>query len=246
MGANNTINIKALSASSTVKSKNQDEHIYTQLFDAVLSQSLLPGTRLAEEELSSIFKVSRTVVRRALLRLSHDQIVNIEHNKGASVAKLTPQKAREVLAARSLIELAVVDEAVRCINAEKASELVKLVEAERFEFENDRRGSGIRLSGDFHLALVKMTGNSTLTKFLTELIPLTSLIIAQYEKPGDSTCSHQEHMDLIKIIESGDKDKAKEMMESHLQHIRDKLDLRCPDSSADLREVFKHIVDSHE
>lgn len=239
-------NISVLTDSSDVKRQNQDEHVYTQLFDAILSQSLLPGTKLTEEELSSIFKVSRTVVRRALLRLSHDQIVIIQPNKGASVAKLTPKQATEILSARSLIELAIVEEAVRCIDSGKAAELKSIVQAEKQEFESDRRGSGIRLSGDFHLALVKMTGNSVLTKFLKELIPLTSLIIAQYEKPGCSTCSHQEHLDLIKVIESGDEAAATAMMSEHLQHIKDKLDLRTPESSADLRQVFKHIVDKQE
>lgn len=238
--------ISDLADTSTVKRRHQDEHVYTQLFDAILSQSLLPGAKLTEEELSSIFDVSRAVVRRALLKLSHDQIVNIEPNKGASVAKLSPKQAQEVLDARSLIEIAVVKEAVACINAESADRLKNLVESEKREFESNRRGSGIRLSGDFHLALVMMTGNGTLTKFLKELIPLTSLIIAQYEKPGCATCSHQEHLELIDAIESGNEQVAINMMRRHLQHIKDKLDLRSPEASADLRQVFKHIVNPNE
>ena len=64
----------------------QDQFIYHQIFDAILAQRLLPGTKLTEDELAGIFDVSRAVVRRALLRLSHERIVDIRPNRGAVVA----------------------------------------------------------------------------------------------------------------------------------------------------------------
>ena len=63
----------------------QDVQIYYQVFDAILAQRLLPGTKLTEDELADIFAVSRAVVRRALLRLSHDNIVEIRPKDRKSV-----------------------------------------------------------------------------------------------------------------------------------------------------------------
>ncbi|MGB1173168.1 MAG: GntR family transcriptional regulator, partial [Marinobacterium sp.] len=50
--------------STRQKSKTQDQHIYEEIFDAILEQRLWPGTRLKEESLGEIFGVSRTIIRR--------------------------------------------------------------------------------------------------------------------------------------------------------------------------------------
>ncbi len=150
---------------------SQDIVIYNQIFDAILSQRLLPGTKLTEEELAGIFKVSRTVVRSALLRLSQDCIVDIKPNRGASVACPTVKQAREIILARRIIEAEVVRQVVKTVDQEQIVLLRKAVDEEKEKVEKDLRGSGIRLSGDFHLQLAQLSNNATLTKFIRELIP---------------------------------------------------------------------------
>ena len=38
------------------KSGNQDDHIYAQMFSAILEQRLSPGTKLSEDVLGEIFQ----------------------------------------------------------------------------------------------------------------------------------------------------------------------------------------------
>ncbi len=57
--------------------QTQDDIVYGHIFDAILEQRLPPGTKLSEEAMGEIFGVSRTIIRRALLRLSVEQVVNI-------------------------------------------------------------------------------------------------------------------------------------------------------------------------
>src|SRR5258707_15779734 len=45
---------------------------YTRLRDAIFAHRLAPGTKLPEDELASIYVVSRTVIRSALPALPHD------------------------------------------------------------------------------------------------------------------------------------------------------------------------------
>lgn len=54
-----------------------------------------PGDRLREVELSERFKVSRAPVREALRILATRSLVHIEPMKGARVARLSDQEARE-------------------------------------------------------------------------------------------------------------------------------------------------------
>ena len=59
-----------------------DEAVYRSVYDAILAHKLPPGTKLAEDSLGEVFGVSRTVVRKALFRLTHDGIVEIRPNRG--------------------------------------------------------------------------------------------------------------------------------------------------------------------
>ena len=101
---NNTEQVDRAASLKRVSGQAQDVQVYHQIFDAILTQRLMPGMKLKEEELTEIFDVSRAVVRRALLRLSHERIVEIRPNRGAIVSSLSAQEAKEVLAARRLIE----------------------------------------------------------------------------------------------------------------------------------------------
>ena len=83
--------------------------VYRHLFDAILEQRLQPGSRLAEDKLGGIFGVSRTVIRTALQRLAGEGVVVMRPNRGAAVATPGVDEARQVLDARRIVELAVVE-----------------------------------------------------------------------------------------------------------------------------------------
>jgi len=227
---------------STATDLPRDQFLYHQIFDAILAHRLLPGTKLTEDKLARIFGVSRTVVRSALTRLSHDRIVEMRPNRGAFVARPSVDQAREILAARCLVESAIVRDAVANATSTGIDDLRTLVREEQDNFEHDKRGSGIRLSGDFHIKLALLSGNSTLTEFVKVLVPQTSLIIAQYEKPDYTTCSHKEHFELIDVIESGNEEQAVTLMEEHLRKIKNKLDLTSSERENDLQNVFADII----
>lgn len=226
----------------SIKSISQDSYLYQKIFDAILAQSLLPGTRLPEGELSEIFGVSRSVVRRALLRLSQSHIVESQPNRGAFVARPSIKKAREILAARRLVESAIVKEAASCASKEDFAELRSLVEEEKALFTKNERSTGIRLSGDFHLKLSAITKNSTLMELMNILVPQTSLVIALYEKPGYPNCSYVEHFDLVDALSRGDSKVAETMMDKHLQRIEEKINLDDIADKCDLSQVFSKVV----
>lgn len=222
-------------------SKTQDQRLYNEVLDAILDHRLSPGIKLKEDELADIFSVSRTVVRRALLRLSHDRIVDIQPNRGATVIRPDARKAREILSVRRLIEGALIEEATRTATPQSLEALRRCVEDERDEVRRQHAGSGLRLSGDFHIRLSALSGNTTLMSYLKELIPQTSLIISLYQTPHHTLCSHQEHFDIVDVMATGDVAKARAVMDSHLQHIEDKLDLDHERSPGDLYAAFAHV-----
>ena len=80
------------------------ERVYDSLYTDILERRLAPGTRLREEELAARFAVSRTVIRQALHRLAQDQVIALNHNRGAQVPAPTRADAAHVFDARRVVE----------------------------------------------------------------------------------------------------------------------------------------------
>lgn len=234
------------SVSRNIKTKvvgqTQDDVVYCHIFDAILEQRLPPATKLNEEALAEIFSVSRTIIRRALLRLSMEQVVSIRPNRGAMVAAPSKEEAKQIIKAREVMELAIIELAVENATSGKVEECRRLVEKENQAFAKGDYGRGLRLSGEFHIRLAEMADNAPLLAFQRSLVSQTSLLIAQYETGNHSNCSQDEHTNLLDAIESGDRALAIELMQEHLDHIRSKLNLDSNSASSDLHVVFSDFL----
>jgi DNA-binding GntR family transcriptional regulator len=199
--------------------------IFQRILGAILEHRLPPGTKLGEEKLAAVFVVSRTQVRQALARLTHDRIVTLIANRGAFVSSPTVDEAREVFEARRLIEpdlVRKVAENAAAADVRKLREHVKLESAARRA--NDKR-SIIRLSGDFHQIIADLAGNSFLSRTMRELESLTCLVIILYDAPDVPSCPYDEHSAIIDAIEAHDSEKAAALMLEHLDHVEHSLDL---------------------
>ena len=73
----NSLNTKVWSA----------ETVSADLERAIHEHRLPPGTKLGEDELGEAYGISRTIVRAALLALSHRHLVELKRNRGAFVAQ---------------------------------------------------------------------------------------------------------------------------------------------------------------
>jgi DNA-binding GntR family transcriptional regulator len=231
-----------VSAASAKEGKGYvQETIYGEIFDAILEQRLAPGTKLAEDALGEIFGVSRTVIRAVLQRLSHDNVVDIRPNRGAIVASLSVDEVRDVFEARRVIESGIIDLACQRSRKADVKALRSLVASEHTAFKKGDRSAWIRLSGEFHLRLAEIAGNETLAETLRALVSRTSLAIAEYETPGRSACSQQEHLAIVDSIEKGDAEKARDLMCRHLEECQAMLDLDRRSTATDLRSVFSEV-----
>jgi DNA-binding GntR family transcriptional regulator len=221
------------------KKKTSDKEIYQEIFDAILSFRLRPGTRLTEENLSKIFNVGRTTIRSAFLRLAQDHIIEILPNKGAFIASPSVKQAIDILEARKLIEVAIVKDVIKYATESDYDLLRRIVKAEQDNFNHEHTVEGLQLGGDFHLILAKISKNATLERIVTTLVPQTSLVIVQYENPEAPKCSHFEHFELIDVMQKGLVEQAAELMHHHIEGIEARLKLEDKEATGDLVDIFK-------
>ncbi len=209
----------------TVQSDPDEQLIVDRIYSAVMEQKLAPRTKLSEQTLCETFGVGRMRVRRALLLLSSQGIVELHSNRGAFIACPSPDEAREVFEARLMIESGIVRALAHEIGGAGIEALRSHVKEEDEARAASNRTEIIRLSGEFHVELAKCHKNSVLTRVVRELVTRSSLIVALFGTNKDSSCPDDEHASIIDAIVSGDPQSAEDNIQHHLLHVKNSLDL---------------------
>ena len=109
--------MKALQAAEAHSAGSTTQRIVESVTTAIVERRLLPGTKLAEQQIADIFGVSRTVVRQALNQLSRDRLITLEPARGAFVAQPSVEEARQVFEVRRLLEGVVLDDDPKPVRA---------------------------------------------------------------------------------------------------------------------------------
>ena len=202
-----------------------ENFIVERIYRAVMEQRLAPNTKLSEARLCETFGVGRMRVRRALLLLSSQGIIELHSNRGAYVACPDKSEAHDVFAARMLIEPPLVRQLAQGaadLNLGLLTDHIALEDAARKENE---RTEIIRLSGEFHSKLAQVTGNKFISRMMRELVTRTSLIVGLFGTSEHASCPDDEHGRILKAIQARDPDQAEELLVSHLNHIQNGLDM---------------------
>lgn len=213
--------------------------IYQRILAAIIEHRLPPGTKLGEERIAKAFGVSRTQIRQVIERLAHDNIVTTQPNRGAFVSSPTVEEAREVFAARQLIEPDLIRQAIRRAKAADVRRLREHVQKELDARTADDKRAVIRLSGEFHQLIAEIAGNRYLAKTMRELETLTCLVIILYDAPNMPACPYHEHSDLVNLIEARDEERAASFMVEHLRHVESSLNFGGErDGEIDFESIF--------
>ena len=178
-------------------------------------------------------------IRSVLHALARDKVVTLQRNRGAIVAYPSVKEAREVFAARRLIEVALAHEVVKAADEGALRQLRDHIRKEREGEDSGDRAFELRASHEFHTLLADIVGNSVIVAVLRDLMARSSLITALYERPDTSGCSHVSHASLIKLIERKDGDGLAKAMLTHLEQLESDLILyEREEQVTDLKAVF--------
>jgi DNA-binding GntR family transcriptional regulator len=228
----------------TARAETSDDWIYDQVFSAVLEQRLIPGVKLKESELCQVFGVSRTIIRRILLRLSLDKVVELRPNRGAVIATPVAEDVRQIFVARRLLEIGIIPDACKyCITAD-SDLLINIVGHENNAIKTGNRSTAIRLAGEFHVELAKIARNRPIQELLRQLVAQSSLALALYEAPGHLLCVDDDHINIVNAISDGNVHKSSDLMARHLAKAEAEMKLERPQDINDLKLVFADVIAS--
>ena len=143
----------------TNKTSNLADTVYFTLKNRILRGDLRPGTALREENLSEIFQVSRTPLRKALTQLMVEGYLTKGRDRTLRIPEISPDQLKDTLAARKLLEIASVEEAATKATKEDIGRLEHLI----WDEEEAMRTQGNLLVASidrmFHNYLAQTSGN---------------------------------------------------------------------------------------
>jgi len=218
------------------------ETMVSRIATAIHEHRLLPGTKLGEDRLAAIFQTSRARVREALARLARGQMVELIPQRGAFVTKPSIAQALDVFEARRLIEPGIVQRLIKNLDSQKIRQLKAHLTQEHAAHTNHDHHAAVRLSGQFHVLLAELAGNSALLRSMQELSTLTCLTISLYNADVSACCRVDEHDEIVTGIVAGDTTQVVQMMLAHLDRIQGNLRLEPDAEETDLEEILGHTV----
>jgi DNA-binding GntR family transcriptional regulator len=201
------------------------QRIVDSITTAIVERRLMPGTKLAEQKIADIFKVSRTLVRQALNQLTRDHLVTLEPARGAFVAQPSVQEAHQVFAVRQMVESAMVRQLCADITDQQVAQLREHLEREAAAVARTDVTGRTRLLADFHIVLARMLGNEVLAQLLADLLSRCSLIALMYQSSHSAEHSQAEHVAIVDALDRRDARAAVRLLASHLGNVERNLQL---------------------
>src|SRR5262245_13064840 len=185
------------------------DQVHDRLLAAVLDGTLLPGARVAQDEIAAMLGVSRQPVSHALQMLKRRGLLTEHGRRGLAVVAVDARRIRDLYQVRAAIEgLAAGLAARRAASGE-------LRPAERHEAEavlaagasSVRTGTTadcIRADVAFHAVLHRLSGNAAIVETIAERWPTSMRAMAiAVEEEGVRERVWGEHADILAAVLAG-------------------------------------------
>ena len=191
------------------------DRVVAELRQAILSGRLKPGERLVEGRLADEMGVSRNPVREAIRALASEGLIEVTARRGAAVATMTEQEARETIEVRALLE----GHNARLAARRQDKQIIKRIETvlnkgtaavagKRFEQLFD-------LNQQFHQELAAAGQNTVLGELLLRLRERTAMLFSPMN-PARQARSWDEHAATLRAIIEGDERAAATLASEHV------------------------------
>lgn len=169
--------------------------IEERLRSAILDGRLAPGMAIRQQELATLFGVSRMPVREALRQLEAQGLLAVVAHKGAVVAPLIGEDAVDTYELRVMLETEALRQSIPLLDAEDIAQARGYIA----ELENETRHAEIgRLNRLFHMTLYQKAHNKKLLRLIdNELLQEERFLRFHLSSMGLGKLTQDDHNGLV-------------------------------------------------
>ncbi|SPH18188.1 hypothetical protein DEA8626_01720 [Defluviimonas aquaemixtae] len=202
--------------------RDRFERLHAEIRTRICLLDYAPGTRLSEEALAAEFGVSRTPLRRVLVRLEGEGLLQSVHGVGTFVTDVDIEELAQTYQLR--LELAELTGKLDPVvpDAELWAEFQRLSARSKAVVHNPDPRRFAELNMDFFLALIRLTENEPLRAiserlyFRTTRIWLMSVFASKIDLRDEVDIFDREVHDVLRALEIGDLRAAALIQRAHI------------------------------
>ncbi|MFJ9498995.1 GntR family transcriptional regulator [Brevibacillus centrosporus] len=197
------------------------ENAYQFIKQKILDGSYKPSQKLTEVELAEIIGASRNTIKKALLKLEQENLVEIEQNKGAYIKSFTLEEIVNYLEIREVLEGLVARTAAKNISDDELKQMKDILEQMDAQLKQNRFDEYSILNKEFHQVIYRASKNQ-------QAVEIVNVIRTQLSRfhfrtiliPGRNQNSFQEHTKIYEALNAHDEEKAQEAVMAHIVNVR--------------------------
>lgn len=212
-----------------INHKNITDLVEERLLAYLKKRAFKPGDALPTEmELSEALGVSRNILREALSRLRMLGLIETKKKRGMILASpdilgsfervldpliMNDSTLQDIFELRLTLEVGLADILYIRKTKKDVEDLEKI--ALNQSKSVGRKAFRIKHEIAFHGKIYQMTGNQTMQRFQSMLLPIFGYLIELERVYTPATVSH---LDLVRLLQNGSKEDFRQGMLQHLQH----------------------------
>lgn len=184
----------------------------------IVSGELAPGARLFEDRLAEQLGVSRNPVREALRALEGTGLVEVLPRRGAYVSRFEPDRARQLLELRQVLESYAAELAAHNRTDDDLAAMHECIERGRKATAENDVVAAAGCHREFHMLIEQASKNAYLEPTVAPLRHQTEMVfslLVQYR--GVTGWDEHEHM--LDAIERGDAEAARHATLRHMSSV---------------------------
>lgn len=220
---------------------------YETLRDEILSLALRPGQLLDETTLADRFRMSRSPVREALIRLAGEDLVVTLANRSTIVAPLDITSFPKYVEALDIAQRINTRLAAELRTEDDLTAIVDRQTAFEAAVATGRHLAMSEANKQFHMAIAQAGKNPYLAGFYERLLDqgrrMLHLHFEYLERTGDGYLLTDEHAQMLAAIRARDVDRADALAHAHTRQFRDSfIDFMRENHSRDMPMVPQTIA----
>jgi len=197
------------------------DQIYNIIKDKIINLEFGFGERIDIQKIAEEFGISQTPVREALNRLAKDKLVTISPRKGYYVTEMSLEDVQEIYEIRKIFEIYALEDGMENINFNELEKLKKKMKKElQGKITNGKRKIKFETDKKLHLLIVDSCKNRKLKEMYSQIHDFIKIF--QRINPGFKE-TLEEHMALIDTILKKDTEKAKKLLQIHIENAKERM-----------------------
>lgn len=200
--------------------KRANEIAYEYIKTRILDGTYRPAERLLEAQLSQEIGVSRNTIKKVLLTLEQEQLIEITKNKGAAIRSLDIDEVIQYMEIREELEVKIARKAAMEISEKAIQEMEKIFNTMKTLSALHDYDTYSLNNKKFHAIIYEASSKPILTSYCLNI--KTQLSRYQFKTmlvPQRSEDSLVEHKAILESMKSHDSDAAEKAIRAHMSNL---------------------------